>query len=482
MQMKRDTLKSLKRLQPMGLDRTSLQLRLTVGITTIALLGVGVIGSWTTWQMRQMLVVDHQQKVGKIAKHLYHQLDDVDTAKWQTAINKWAAPDLWIAVKQADGKTLAQSGTLANFSEDLASLSWAQIPIQPTVQTLDGHHLILCRQPLKQAGQAMGELYLARDITHDYRVFSTLINTLRFAMLLALALIAALIAMYIRRSLGPLRRMNQLAAVQAGKPRVVMLPAQPIPTEVQGLVYAMSSLSDRLSQTGERQREFTNSLSHELRTSLCLIQGYLQSTLRRGENLTMAQREALEVAASETDRTIQLLKDLLDLGRINSGTMELHLKPVDLKHLIESMVEMVDPYQERTIEVEATGPVIAQADISQLNRVLMHLLKNAMQFSKPDQPIQMKLWQTESWAMLQISDCGCGIPEADQSRIFEPFYRVEASRCRATGGMGLGLAIVKSLVSEMGGDVTVESALGTGSTFTVKLPIYDAASHKNSEN
>jgi hypothetical protein len=246
--------------------------------------------------------------------------------------------------------------------------------------------------------------------------------------------------------------------------------------EVQGLVEAMSSLSTRLSETGERQREFTNSLSHELRTSLCLIQGYLQSTLRRGDNLTGSQREALEIAASEADRTIQLLKDLLDLGRINSGTMELQFNPIDLKDLLDSVIQMVDPYRERIIEVAAETQVVAQADRSQLSRVLMHLLKNAMQFSKPDRPIQVLLGQTGGkWATVQINDCGCGIAEADQARIFDPFYRVETSRCRATGGMGLGLAIVKSLLEEMGGEVTVESKLGAGSTFRVKLPLVEAA-------
>lgn len=475
MQMKRDTLKSLKQLQPIGLDRTSLQLRLTVGITTIALLGVGVMGTWTTWQMRQMLVVDHQKDMSAAATRLDRQLTSTDMSQWQTTVEEWGAPGLWLTAKQTNGQVMAQSGTLMESSEALAEMSWTQVPTHPTVQTMEGRHLIVDRQPLKQAGRLIGELYLARDITHDYKVFSTLINTLRFATLLALALIAALIAMYIRRSLGPLRRMNQFAAVQASRPRLGMLPTQPVPIEVQGLVQAMSSLSNRLSETGERQREFTNNLSHELRTSLCLIQGYVQSTLRRGDNLTMAQRESLEVAASEADRTIHLLKDLLDLGRINSGTMELRLKPIDLRDAMESAIEMVDPYKERMIEVDAPAPVLAQADATQLTRVLMHLLKNAMQFSKSDKAIQLKLQQSAAWAVLQITDRGCGIPEGDQSRIFEPFYRVEASRCRTTGGMGLGLAIVQALVSEMGGDVTVDSTSGIGSTFTVKLPAAETA-------
>lgn len=475
MQMKRDTFKAFWRLQPKGLDQTSLQLRLTVGITTIALLGVGVIGTWTTWQMQQMLVGDHKKEISTVGKRLQHQLTHTSPSEWQSVVDEWASPNLWIAVKQPNRQLLAQSGAVANGAMSLPPEAWIKAPTQPNVQTVKGHHLILCRTLLQQTGRSIGELYLARDITHDYNVLSTLINTLRFATILALALIATLIAMYIRRSLRPLRRMNQMVTAQTGKPRLAMLPPQPVPMEVQGLVQAMSSLSTRLSETGERQREFTNSLSHELRTSLCLIQGYLQSTLRRGNNLTGAQREALEIAASEADRTIQLLKDLLDLGRINSGTMELQLKPIDLKELLDSVIQMIDPYRERIIEVITETQVVAQADTNQLSRVLMHLLKNAMQFSKPDRPIRILLGQTGEWATIKISDNGCGIAEADQARIFDPFYRVETSRCRATGGMGLGLAIVKSLLEEMGGEVTVESTLGIGSTFSVKLPLMEAA-------
>lgn len=472
MRIRHDTLKKpLKQLKQMGLDRTSLQLRLTLGITTIALLGVGGIGTWTTWQMRQMLIVDHKKDINAVTTHLERQLSESSPDQWQTAVDEWTAPELWVAAKPMNGDLMARSGTLVKFSEEMSNVVWSQVPTEPTVQTLDGRHLVLDRQKLERSGQSIGELYLARDITHDYNVLSTLINTLRFATLLALATIATLMSMYIRRSLHPLRRMNQMAVIQAGKTqRAPLLPAHTAPTEVQGFIQAMSTLSNRLFETGERQRQFTNSLSHELRTSLCLIQGYLHSTLRRGSNLTAHQQEALEIAASETDRTIQLLKDLLDLGRINSGAMELYLKPVVVNDLVDGIIERVDPVRERTIDLKAESLVVAEADVDQLNRVLLHLLKNAKQYSQPSQAIQLHLRQTPDWAIIQVTDRGCGIAEADQPRIFEPFYRVEASRCRATGGMGLGLAIVKSLVEAMGGEIEMQSMLGTGSTFTVKLP------------
>ncbi len=474
--MKRDTFKQpLQQLKQAGLDRTSLQLRLTVGITTIALLGVGTIGTWTAWKMRKMLVVDHIQTVQTAAEQLDTKLTQHPTGQWHAVLDQWIAPDnMWYAAKPMQGDMIVRSPASNQLPSDMMAAPWSEASKTPRVETIQNRHLILARQPLHKTGQSIGELYLAQDITHDYNVLSTLINTLRFATALALATIATLIAMYIRGSLRPLRRINQLAS-KTGKPEFTLsdpaLSNQVIPSEMQGLVQAMSSLSHRLSETGEKQREFTNGLSHELRTSLCLIQGYLGSTLRRGDNLTPAQREALEIAASETDRTVHLLQDLLDLGRINSGKMQFFLQPVALNDVVMPTIELVNPHHDRKIQVESDQAiVVAQADVTQLQRVLMHLLKNAIHFSPADRPIQIKLQQTDRQAIMQVCDQGTGIAETDQSYVFDPFYRVETSRCRATGGMGLGLAIVKSLVEGMGGEVSLKSTLGEGSVFTVRLP------------
>lgn len=474
--MKRDTLKHpLQQLKQAGLDRTSLQLRLTVGITTIALLGIGTIGTWTAWKMRKMLVVDHIHTVEAVAEQLSAKLAQSSPKQWPMVVNQGLVADIWCALKPKQGDMIVRSPAPKQLPSDMMAAPWAEISTTPRVETVQNRHLVLARQSLYKTGQPIGELYLAQDITHDYNVLSSLINTLRFATALALATIAALIAMYIRGSLRPLRRINQLAA-NTGQSDFTLpnsaLSDQPIPSEMQGLVQAISTLANRLSETGEKQREFTNGLSHELRTSLCLIQGYLGSTLRRGDNLTPAQREALEIAASETKRTVHLLQDLLDLGRINSGKIDLSLQPVELNDLVMRSIEQVDPDQVRQIRVESQGAIVmAQADVTQLQRILIHLLDNAIQFSPVDRPIQVDLQQTEDAAMIQVTDQGIGIAEADQPHVFEPFYRVETSRCRSTGGMGLGLAIVKSLVEAMGGEVSLKSTLGLGSVFTVRLPV-----------
>ena len=444
----------------------SLQLRLTLGITVVSLLGLGSIGTWTIWDMRQMLLVKHKQSLELVADRFPEGLGQPTlksalTQTLQHKVDQWASPSLWIWVK-VGSNVVAQSPQTASMEP---WLSRSTMPTLPEVYARDGHYWVLCSRTLQANGMPIGQLYLAKDITHDYTVLSTLINSLRIATLVAIAIIALLAALLIWRSLHPLRRMNQLAA--AG------MELDQVPTEVKDLVQAFGQLSARLSETGKQQRQFTDSMSHELRTSLSLIYGYLQSTLRRGDNLTDPQKNALEVAVSETERTIQLLGSLLDLAKLNQGAISLHLIPLNLNDWLQKTSWIVVPESsESCFSVEiAPTPLTIRADPEKLQQVIQQLIDNAVQYSEADRPIAVSLSRDLQEAVIQVRDRGFGIPIAEQTRIFEPFYRLEASRCRSTGGIGLGLAIVKSLTESMGGRVIVHSTLGEGSVFEVRLPI-----------
>ena len=454
-----------KRFKREGID--SLQVRLTLGITLVSLLGLGSIGTWTIWDMRQMLLVKHKQSLELVADRFPEGLEQPPsksslTQTSQHKVDQWASPSLWIWVK-VEGETVAQSPPIAPMEPLFSQLT---MPNLPAVYALDNHYWVLCSRTLQAKGMTVGQLYLAKDITHDYTVLSTLINTLTIATVVAIAIIALLAALLIWRSLHPLRRMNQLAA--AG------MELDQVPTEVKDLVQAFGQLSARLSETGEQQRQFTDSMSHELRTSLSLIYGYLQSTLRRGDNLTDPQKNALEVAVGETERTIQLLGSLLDLAKSNQGGISLHLISLNLNDWLQTTRWIVAPespeFPRLSVEV-ALDPLVIQADPEKLQQVIQQLIDNAAQYSEADRPIALILSRDQQEAVIQVGDRGSGIPAAEQSRIFEPFYRLEASRCRSTGGIGLGLAIVKSLTKSMGGRVTVQSSLGAGSVFEVRLPI-----------
>ncbi|MGF1590569.1 MAG: sensor histidine kinase, partial [Pleurocapsa sp.] len=198
---------------------------------------------------------------------------------------------------------------------------------------------------------------------------------------------------------------------------------------------------------------------------------YIHSILRRGRNLSEMQIEALITAASEADRTVQLLQDLLDLARLDSGRMQFQMENLLLNDLITEIVGMAQQYSGRKIDLEMKANLIViKADNHRLKQVLLNLIDNAVKYSESETSVTIKLTAQNDRAVIQVSDRGVGISLQQQNRIFERFYRVDEARNRS-GGTGLGLSIVKTLVEGMGGNITVRSKLNQGSTFIISFPL-----------
>jgi len=228
-----------------------------------------------------------------------------------------------------------------------------------------------------------------------------------------------------------------------------------------------------LTEVQNQQRQLIGNFSHELRTPLTLVYGYMQSIQRRNENLTDLQKNALEVALVEMRNTIELLQESLDLARLDSHVICLRREPVSLHSLISEMIALfqLDRLQlgksrEIIVECEETN-ISVMADADRLEQVLLRLIDNALKYS--DAAITIRLENLGDYVAIGICDRGCGIDLEDQLNIFSPFYRVDRSRNRDTGGAGLGLAIAKVLVEGMGGTLNVYSKIGEGSIFKIIL-------------
>lgn len=152
----------------------------------------------------------------------------------------------------------------------------------------------------------------------------------------------------------PLRQLSQMAAVISAEDLgQAQLYLDNAPSEVKELAQTLTMLLSRLFQSWEQEREFVSNVSHELRTPLTIVHGYLQSVLRRQDNLTLTQQEALETAASEAERTIRLLQDLLDLARADSGYLHFQMRNYVLNDLVEEVVVMARKYSDRLITIES---------------------------------------------------------------------------------------------------------------------------------
>ncbi len=458
------------------IDPFSLQVRLTIGITAAFAIGVGSIALWTTWKMQQILIDGHKQNIEQIARRLpgdvevYSEMFSLEIGL-QKAIANRSTDKTLIWVKDKDGTNLGEN-LVPNDVAYTKLISLMRSPLRTRVYKIGDRYFVVCGKFLQVRGQQLGLLFVAQDISYEQQMFSSLVQSLEIVSLIALIIITIAIAIYIKKSLQPLRRISQLAeTISINDLSQARLHLNRAPTEVKELARICDMMLDRLSEAWEQQRQFVGNVSHELRTPLTIVHGYLQSVLKRETNLTPPQREALETAATEAESTIRLLQDLLDLARADAGYLHIHLESLVLNDLVVEVAAMAMQHTDRIITLEAAyEQILVETDRSRLKQVLINLIDNAVKYSDSHFAIAVVLDLKAQSAIIHVCDRGLGIPLSQQHLIFERFYRVDEVRNRFTGGCGLGLSIVKTLVDSMGGSVTVRSKLGEGSTFTVTLP------------
>lgn len=229
-------------------------------------------------------------------------------------------------------------------------------------------------------------------------------------------------------------------------------------------------------QSYRRIQQFTGDAAHELRTPLAATKATIESALE-AELLTQSEaRNTLQTIDRQNNRLIQLVQDLLLLSRMDLQMLPLKTQAVKLNILI---ADIVDEFGALAIaselrlqpEILIHQPVIVAGDEEQLYRLVANLVTNAIQYTPNGGLITIRLNVNQEQAVIQVQDTGIGIPEAEQTRIFDRFYRVNSDRSRHTGGAGLGLAIAQAIAQTHRGHLQVQSLLGQGSTFTLFLPL-----------
>jgi signal transduction histidine kinase/CheY-like chemotaxis protein/HPt (histidine-containing phosphotransfer) domain-containing protein len=235
----------------------------------------------------------------------------------------------------------------------------------------------------------------------------------------------------------------------------------------------------REAELERMKSEFVSVVSHELRTPMTSIKTSLALVLAGAAGaLEPSARELLEIAARNSDRLIALVNDLLDLSRIEAGHVQMKLEPVSLGDAIRASIEMVGAFAaERGVSVAIQPPdseVEVMAARDRTIQVLVNLLSNAVKFSPRETQVRARWWREAAEAVIEVADQGLGIPADKLETVFEPFTQLASSTTREQGGAGLGLTISRGIVQALGGRIWVESQLGQGSRFYVRLPLATA--------
>lgn len=368
-------------------------------------------------------------------------------------------------------------GTLIIYSIGLGSMSlWTGMEMQQLHTTMQPKTIETSTQPFSQTPKIdfhephpEGE----SGVGGDRKPLEKSMVSLKRIAFLNLVIVAATGSLLIRYFLRPFQRTTQWMVNCTNHLALSPLEVSAPPTEVKQIAQTWCQLFTHLTEAREQQRQFIHEMSHELRTPLSVVYGYLQRILHRDQDLTTTQRETLEFITSETEHTIQVLQNLLDVARANFSSMPLYVESVCLNGLLLDITAMIEKFDHRKIRLKIQKtPITVQADRNCLMQALGHLINYVIRYSLPDEIIAVTLDRKNSQAFIYIDYFQCNDSSPTQPSSLKPPYQGSDSRPNTTDTIELSIA--ESLINCMGGQITVHAHSHQNSTLTLMIPSEEA--------
>jgi two-component system OmpR family sensor kinase len=395
------------------------------------------------------------------------------------SVAPFPGPDIYVQYVDPNGAVLARSAGLA--SADITLPVPRGQPVRRSYQTvrLAGQDLRLLIEPLTSARGAGITLEIARSLADVHETQAHLRVVLAFGVIGALVLAGATGWGLATVALRPIDRLTQTAheigdaqdfsrRVSYQGPRDEVGRLAGTFNEMLGRLQASYA---RIQRALEAQRRFVADASHELRTPLTTIRGNVELLELDDETESSERREALHDIASEAERMSRLVTDLLALARADAG-MHIQRGPIAVRPLVEQVCRQVGRTSGSVeIRLERMPDATVSGSADHLRQLLLILLDNACKFSPEGGVVRVSGEEADGWLRLSVSDEGPGIPIEQQERIFDRFYRIDTSRHGE--GAGLGLAIARWIATEHDGTLSVKSAPGRGSIFTLAVPLVE---------
>lgn len=231
-----------------------------------------------------------------------------------------------------------------------------------------------------------------------------------------------------------------------------------------------------LIQTEEYRREYIGNVSHELKTPIFNIQGYIQTLLQGGINDDEVNMKFLQKALNNADRLQTIVEDLDTISQLESGSSDKDFIPIDLQQLSHEVFEDLSrKAKEKNIKlIFRSEEVVSRrvyGDLAMIRQVLINLVQNAIKYGQPDGFVKIRIYEVDPKMLIEVADNGIGIPEESLTKLFDRFYRVDKGRSREMGGSGLGLSIVKHILEHHNQSIQVRSNKNEGSVFSFTLDL-----------
>ena len=393
-------------------------------------------------------------------------------------LNELAAATVWLA--DQEGNVLAGQPPRRwsrYFDEEDTELdAMFEGKVQSWVRTdqRNPERAIVVALPVRRA-KTPTALFLFAPITGVYQAVQAVEDRLGYALLSGMAA-AIVLGYFMSRSLTrPIEDIGR-AAGSFAKGDFSSRTTVTGDHELGKLGQVFNAMADSLARIEQNRRDFLANVSHEIRTPIAAIQAMTEALLD-GIAGPEQQKRYLETIVGQTRHMDGLVQDLLDLAQLEAGELKVNQQKIALHEQLSFILERFSPLlAEKNIRLELATPkgeLFVNADPMRLEQVMNNLISNAVRHSLPSSLISVMVDKVSPQARVSVIDQGEGIAETDLPHIWERFYRAEKSRSRNGGGSGIGLAVTQRLVLAMGGEITVESSVGKGTTFCFTLPLFN---------
>ena len=344
-----------------------------------------------------------------------------------------------------------------------------------TVALTDSEPVRVLTMPIVSQGRVVEIVQVGMLLRRARATLDRYVDTLTVLIPLGVGLAALGGAIIARVALRPLDRMTRTARRISAEDLSQRVERPRTGDELDRLAETMNDMLGRLEQAFAQSRRFAADAAHELRTPLATLRGTIEVALR-GDRSPDEYRQVLASSLEEAERLIRLSEDLLLFSRALAAP-EPGRALVDLEALLLDVFDVGARLGQAagvSVRIETAAPALVQGDATALRRALLNLVENAVKYTPGGGKVELSLVAGDGTAMLAVSDTGIGVDAADAEAIFEPFVRLDAARSRDTGGAGLGLAIARSIIVAHRGTISVESRPGSGSCFSIRLPLASA--------
>jgi len=467
---------------PIRIRWNSIYRKLLVTYLALTALGTSLLAGYLLWSFHAYFMKTRQADLNAwttaLGESVADALEENDLQRVEVLVQRYGKPEsVTLRILAPDGRLLSTSAP----QQDRQIANWFNVVgIREALQNqsvqgvtkgvISNDDRLYTAQPLVRNGRLLGVLRMSITLEQFQRQFRTVIFTVLGTLFLTVLLCALISEQLARNMARPIWAMRNFA-IQIGSGHLGEKLNIRQKDELGQLATELNRMSERLASLDKERRAFLANVSHELRTPVSNVQVTLEALASGADEEPDLRGRFIQTALDETTRLSRLIKDLLDLGRLEAGITSLEQQPINLRDLINRAVRAMESrMRSRGVDISMDVPdVQLQGDPERLLQAFLNVLDNAIKHSIPDSQVFVFGKIEGVQVAVQIRDQGSGISESDLPHIFEQFYT--GDRSRQGSGTGLGLAIARRIVEAHDGSITASSSVGKGATFHIRLPL-----------